>query len=153
MCSSDLGWAQYCCVQQRHTYLRPAPGASFGNQLAVDAELADYCSAHATDFLLLGYSSTLGGAYAGRRDRPIPPEYAGPDSDARLAELSAVAREIGATPVQVMYAWMLKSAPPVLPLVSAGTVEQLQENLGSVGVALSREQMGRLDRAGALTAA
>jgi aryl-alcohol dehydrogenase-like predicted oxidoreductase len=146
--SRGRGWAEYCCVQQRHTYLRPAPGASFGGQLPVDVELSDYCAEHAADFLLLGYSSTLGGAYSGRADRVIPTQYAGPDTDARLAALSAVARETGATPVQVTYAWMLRSAPVALPLVSAGTVEQLEENLGSLGVALNTGQMERLDRAG-----
>ncbi len=142
------GWAEYCCVQQRHTYLRLAHGASFAPQLAVDVELTDYCTAHADDFLLLGYSSSLGGGYAGRADRPIPWQYAGSDSQARLAALAAVAKEAGATPVQVVYAWMLQSIPAVLPLVSAGTLEQLDEDLGCLKVTLSREQMVRLDSAG-----
>jgi aryl-alcohol dehydrogenase-like predicted oxidoreductase len=142
------GWVSYCCVQQRHTYLRPAPGASFGPQLPVDDELRDYCAAHAGDFLLLGYSSTLGGAYTGRADRPVPAQYGGPDSDARLAALKKVAREAGATPVQVMYAWMLRSTPLALPLVSAGSVDQLAENLGALRVTLSDEQMKSLDEAG-----
>lgn len=146
--SRRRGWVEYCCVQQRHTYLRPAPGASFGAQLPVDAELADYCGTHLKDFLLLGYSSTLEGAYAGRPDRPIPVQYAGPDTDARLAALRAVAREVGATPVQVVYAWMLQSTPPVLPLVSAGSVSQLDENLGSLSLTLSAGHMARLDGAG-----
>ncbi len=146
--SRRRGWAEYCCVQQRHTYLRPAAGTSFGAQLPVDAELADYCAAHAADFLLLGYSSTLGGAYAGRPGRPVPAQYAGPDTDARLAALGAVARETGTTPVQVMYAWMLQSTPVVLPLVSAGTLAQLDENLGSLSLTLSAEHLARLDGAG-----
>ncbi len=147
--SRRRGWAEYCCVQQRYTYLRPGPASSFGPQLPVDEELRDYCAAHASDFLLLGYSSTLGGAYTGRPDRPLPWQYAGADTEARRAALSAVARETGATPVQVMYAWMLQSTPPALPLVSAGTLEQLDEDLGVLRLALSREQMERLDRAGA----
>ncbi len=146
--SREKGWISYCCVQQRHTYLRPAPGATFGRQLAIDEELLDYGAAHAKDFLLLGYSSTLAGAYSGRADRPVPPQYHGPGADARLSALAAVARETGATPVQVLYAWMLHSSPMVLPLVSAGTLEQIDENLGALNVALSQEQMKRLDQAG-----
>jgi aryl-alcohol dehydrogenase-like predicted oxidoreductase len=146
--SRRRGWSEYCCVQQRHTYLRPGPAASFDPQLAVDEELRDYCAVHASDFLLLGYSSTLGGAYAGRKDRPLSWQYSGPDTDARLSALAAVAREAGATPVQVMYAWMLQSTPAVLPLVSAGTLEQLDEDLGSLSITLSPEQMARLDSAG-----
>ena len=151
--SRARGWAEYCCVQQRHTYLRPAPGQSFGVQLSVDAELLDYGSAHAKDFLILGYSSTLGGAYAGRPDRPLPAQHAGADTEARLSALHAVAREAGATPVQVVFAWMLQSSPPVLPLVSAGTIAQLDENLGSLRLRLDKDQMERLDRAGATPAA
>jgi aryl-alcohol dehydrogenase-like predicted oxidoreductase len=146
--SRGHGWAEYCCVQQRYTYLRPAPGASFEPQLAVDVELMDYCTAHAQDFLLLAYSPTLGGAYAGRADRQVPWQYAGPDTEARLAALQSVAKEAGATPIQVMYAWMLQSTPPVLPLVSAGTIEQLDEDLGCLKVTLSSDQLARLNAAG-----
>jgi aryl-alcohol dehydrogenase-like predicted oxidoreductase len=142
------GWAEYCCAQQRYTYLRPVPGATFDPQLAVDDELLDYCSMHAADFLLLGYSSTLGGAYAGRSDRQVPWQYAGPDTAARLTALRSVAGETGATPIQVIYAWMLQSTPAVLPLVSAGTMEQLEEDLGCLKLTLSAEQMTRLNAAG-----
>jgi aryl-alcohol dehydrogenase-like predicted oxidoreductase len=142
------GWAEYCCVQQRYTYLRPAPGATFDPQVAVDPELMDYGSVHASDFLLLGYSSTLGGAYTARADRPIPWQYSGRDTEERLAALRAVARDVGASPVQVMYAWMLQSTPAVLPLVSAGTMEQLDEDLGSLKVTLTADQMTRLNTAG-----
>jgi aryl-alcohol dehydrogenase-like predicted oxidoreductase len=147
--SRSKSWAEYCCVQQRHTYLHPAPGARFDPQLVVDEELRDYGAAHAADFLLLGYSSTLGGAYAGRTDRPIASQYRGAVNDARLAALSAVAKEVGATPLQVVYAWMLRSTPLCLPLVSAGSRKQLDENLGALRVALDDAQMKRLNEAGA----
>lgn len=146
--SRRKGWAAYCCVQQRYTYLRPAPGAGFGRQLSSDDELLDYCAAHAEETRLLAYSPTLGGAYTERKDRPIPYQYQGTDSDARLSALRAAAKEVGATPVQVMYAWMLQSSPAVLPLVSAGSLDQLNENLGALGVALNEKQMRALTEAG-----
>ena len=146
--SRRKGWAAYCCVQQRYTYLRPAPGASFAPQLSADDELLDYCAARRGEVLLLAYSPTIGGAYTGRKDRGIPVQYQGPDADARLAALRAVATEVGATPVQVMYAWMLQSSPPVLPLVSAGSREQLDENLGALAVTLSDARMKILNDAG-----
>jgi aryl-alcohol dehydrogenase-like predicted oxidoreductase len=146
--SRRKGWGAYCCVQQRYTYLRPAPGASFAPQLSADDELLDYCAAHRQETLLLAYSPTLGGAYTGRKDRGIPFQYRGADSDARLSTLHAVAAEVGATPVQVMYAWMVQSSPAVLPLVSAGSPEQLEENLGALDVTLSDAQMRALNEAG-----
>jgi aryl-alcohol dehydrogenase-like predicted oxidoreductase len=146
--SRRKGWGAYCCVQQRYTYLRPAAGASFGRQLSADDELLDYCAAHVEETRLLAYSPTLGGAYTGRKDREIPVQYQGPDSDARLKALQRVASEVGAAPVQVMYAWMLQSSPAVLPLVSAGSPEQLKENLGALQVSLSQAQMRALNEAG-----
>jgi aryl-alcohol dehydrogenase-like predicted oxidoreductase len=146
--SAKGGWIRYCCVQQRHTYLRPAPGAAFDPQLAADEELLDYCKEHEEEVLLLAYSPTLGGAYSGRSDRPIPNQYRGADTDARLAALREVAGQAGATPVQVVLAWMLQGRPRILPLVSAGTPEQLDEDLGALKVALNPDQLRRLDSAG-----
>jgi aryl-alcohol dehydrogenase-like predicted oxidoreductase len=146
--SRTNGWPVYCGVQQRYTYLRPVGGARFDPQLAVDDELRDYCAAHSQEFLLLGYSSTLGGAYNRRPDRPIPPQYGGAANEVRLAMLAEVAREVGSTPLQLVYAWMLHSTPLALPLVSAGSVQQLEENLGALKTTLDAGQMKRLDEAG-----
>ena len=51
------GWPDYCCVQQRYTYLRPKPGAGFDPQLAVNDDLLDYCRNNPVT--LLAYSSLL----------------------------------------------------------------------------------------------
>jgi len=146
-CVSQVhGWAAYCCVQQRYSYIRPKPGVSFGPQVAVNDDLLDYCRAHA--LTLLAYSPLLGGAYT-RADRSFQEQYLGPDTDARLAALDAVARETGATRNQVVLAWMAQSDPPVIPLVGASTVEQLRENLGALEIVLSTGQMELLNSASA----
>lgn len=141
------GWVEFCCVQQRYTYLRPTPGASFDPQLAVNDDLLDYVHARKNEFTLLAYSVLLGGAYV-RAGQPLPDGYAGPDGDARLAALRAVAQEVGATPNQVVLAWLLHRDPPVLPLTAASTPEQLAENLGALDVKLSANQVARLTNAG-----
>ena len=38
------GWMDYCCIQQRYTYLRPHAGARFDPQLAVNSDLLHFCS-------------------------------------------------------------------------------------------------------------
>ena len=76
--SRTKGWAEFCCVQQRHTYLPLRPGASTAPQVAANEDLLDYCASSGTT--LLAYSVALGGAYS-RSDRPLPPEYASPDGD------------------------------------------------------------------------
>jgi aryl-alcohol dehydrogenase-like predicted oxidoreductase len=140
------GWIEYCCVQQRHTYLRPKPGASFGAQLAVNADLLDYCRNR--KLTLLAYSALLSGGYT-RAERSINEQYLGPDSNLRLTALRQVAQEKEATVNQVILAWMLHSDPLVLPLIAASTSEQLEENLKALEINLSAEDMQKLDQAGA----
>lgn len=145
--SQTKGWAEYCCIQQRFTYLRPKPGASFGPQRSVNDDLLDYC-AH-RDLTMLAYSALLSGAYASRIDRELPEQYTGPDADARMSALKAVAMETEATPNQVILAWMHQSKPTIIPLVAASTMEQMQENLDALAVKLTDEQITRLTTASA----
>ena len=140
------GWASFCCVQQRYTYLRANHGADFGLQVLANEDLLDYCLDRG--MTLLPYSPLLGGSYA-RDDKPTPAQYAGPDTDARMAALQSVAAETGATTHQVILAWMLHHAQSVLPVFSASNPEQMRENLGAVDVALTPEQVSRMDEAAA----
>ena len=142
----NQGWSEYCCVQQRHTYLRPKPGANFSPQLAANEDLFDYCRNR--KITLLAYSALLSGAYS-RPDREIGDQYAGIDSDARMKALKAVAEEKGCTTNQVVLAWMLHGNPFTLPLIAASTESQLSENLGALEIILSSSDMDRLNMAGA----
>jgi aryl-alcohol dehydrogenase-like predicted oxidoreductase len=142
--SQTNGWAGYCCVQQRYSYLRPKPGASFDPQIAANDDLLDYCRARG--ITMLAYSPLLSGAYT-RPERAFQEQYLGADSDARLQALTAVAGELGATLNEAILAWMVQSDPPVIPLVAASTAEQMQENLAALEITLDAEQMARLDGA------
>ena len=144
--SRTHGWAEYCCIQQRYSYVRPKPGASFDPQVAANDDLLDYCRVRG--ITMLAYSPLLGGAYT-RADRSLSEQYLGPDTDARLTALRAVAEETGATLNQVVYAWMLQSEPPVIPLMAASTTRQMEENLGALGIELDAGQMTRLNSAAA----
>lgn len=139
-------WSGYSVVEQRYTYLRPRHGADFGPQIFISADLKDY--AQTTGLALIGYSVLLQGAYAARADRELPAQFAGPDSDARLAELKAVAGEAGRSPNQVIIAWMRQSKPSILPIIAGSKVEQLAENIAALDLVLSDDQMHRLDAAG-----
>ncbi len=142
--SQAHSWANFCCVQQRHTYLRVKPGGSTAPQVTSNPDLFDY--SRRRNFPIVAYSVLLGGAYT-QLDRSIPESYLGADTDARLAILQSVAAETHATPNQVVLAWMLHSDYPVIPLIAASSHEQIQENLGALDVKLSADQMHRLDNA------
>ncbi|EWM09797.1 aldo/keto reductase [Kutzneria sp. 744] len=139
------GLPGFTCVQQRHTYLQPRPGADFGANPHISDEWLDYARED-PDLTVLGYSALLSGAYT-RSDRPLPEQYDHPGSQRRLAVLSDVARELGATPNQVVLAWLLRSDPPVLPVLGVSSVSQLDECLGALDLKLDDDLRHRLDTA------
>lgn len=139
------GWAQFCCIQQHHTYLRLRPGTNVTPQVMANEDLLDYCRNR--DLTLLAYSVLQGGAYT-RSDRSFSEKFTSADNDQRLAALRLTAQESRLTVNQVIIRWMLQSSPSVLPLIAASDEAQLQENLGALNGVLSPEQMERLNSAG-----
>jgi aryl-alcohol dehydrogenase-like predicted oxidoreductase len=75
-------------------------------------------------------------------DDPVSPRTA-----TVVEALRDVAAEIGCEPAQVAIAWL--RSRPVIPIVGARTVEQLQANLDALAISLDDEQRARLDAAGA----
>ena len=161
--SAAHGWASYAAVQQRYSYTRPKPNTrgghqladgrrqlvwsdsdDFGLQVAVNADLLDYCAWHG--LTLIAYSTLLSGAYT-RADRSFPEQYLGPDTDARVEVLRTVAERVGASPDQVVLAWMRHSTPAVVPIIGGSTVEQITHNIEALSLKLSEEQMTALDTA------
>jgi aryl-alcohol dehydrogenase-like predicted oxidoreductase len=136
---------RYEVLQQRHTYLRPRRDGSFGAQLALTADMGEYCAA--AEISIMAYSSGLGGAYSGKPDRPVPEQYLGADTDKRLLALKQIAQELGTTAHQVVFAWLANQAN-MMPLVAGTSIEQLTANLDAVEIVLTAEQMQRLDKAG-----
>ena len=136
--------ARYCCIQQRHSFLRPRPGTDFLPQVSSNSDLIDICRSDGLS--VLAFSPLLNGAFS-RPDREFPEQYIGGDSTARLLELQQVAAEVDATVNQVILAWMLASTPAVIPLLGVSNVDQLTENLGALEVIFTKDQMQRLNNA------
>ena len=63
--------------------------------------------------------------------------------------LSDVAARLGATPMQVALAWLLRRAPNILPIPGTSSVAHLRENLAAAGLELPDDAMAALDRIGA----
>lgn len=85
-----------------------------------------------------------------REVHPIMAHYEGPDSQARLEVLGEVAAEVGVTPNQLVLAWLMHQTTPArVPLVGPRTFEQYGGLMPALDVALTDEQLARLDAAGA----
>lgn len=59
--------------------------------------------------------------------------------------VKAVAQETGKTPSQVALAWTLLNPAVIAPLVGARTLAQLEDNLASLAVDFSKDQIERLN--------
>jgi aryl-alcohol dehydrogenase-like predicted oxidoreductase len=139
------GWVQYSAVEQRYTYARPHHAADFGPQLCIGDELREYAAV--SGVALVAYSILLGGAYE-RVGATLPPQYAGTESDKRVAELKAVAAETGATTSQVIIAWIRQQSPAILPIIAASKPAQIAECVDALKLVLAASQMKRLNTAG-----
>jgi aryl-alcohol dehydrogenase-like predicted oxidoreductase len=62
--------------------------------------------------------------------------------------LSAVAQQLGATPMQVAIAWLLRRAPNILLIPGTSSVAHLRENVAAGGLTLPDEAMAALDGIG-----
>jgi len=62
--------------------------------------------------------------------------------------LSAMAKDVGATPMQVALAWLLKRAPNILLIPGTSSVKHLRENLAAANLQLSGEMVARLNTIG-----
>ena len=97
-----------------------------------------YNLAHRADDALIDTLARDGIAY-------VPFFPLGGFSPLQSASLSAVARRLGATPMQVALAWLLQRAPNVLLIPGTSSLVHLRENLAAATLALPDEAIVELD--------
>ena len=63
-----------------------------------------------------------------------------------VAEVQAIAAELGVTPGQVALAWLLRKGDDIAPIPGTKHVSRVEENVGADAVELRPEQIDRLDK-------
>jgi pyridoxine 4-dehydrogenase len=99
--------------------------------------------------LISGHWSRDRGAQAGDF-RAHSPRFQGDNLEHNLAlvdELRAIADDRGVSVAQVAIAWVLSRGDDIVPLIGARTRERLDEALGALEVALSDDDLGRVEEA------
>ena len=149
--AAAAGTARADVLQYHHTYLRMrtdiadrrwSPDGEIG---VADGSILSYLRAE-PGTTLVAYSPLLNGAYT-RPDKELWRAYDHPGTRARLEALDQVVKETRATANQVVLAWLIGGELPVVPLIGASSVAQLDESLASVDLELSAEQRRLLDAA------
>lgn len=122
-------------------------------QLAEGRKIADivcvqnmYNLAHRDDDTLIDDLARDGIAY-------VPFFPLGGFSPLQSSTLSDVAARLGATPMQVALAWLLKRSPNILLIPGTSSVGHLRENMAVTDVELSDAVMAELDGVAAIKAA
>jgi aryl-alcohol dehydrogenase-like predicted oxidoreductase len=144
----------YEVLQYQYSYLRPRtdlPGqlSPDGMQGMLGGDLLSYLRAEPR-LTAVAYAPLLRGGYV-RPDKLAAAEFAEfdhPGTPARLAALREVAKDAGATVNQVVLAWLIGAEIPIIPLIGASSVVQLDESLAAVDLELTAPQRARLDEAG-----
>jgi aryl-alcohol dehydrogenase-like predicted oxidoreductase len=92
-----------------------------------------------------GHGSSESARMTGDMMKPFLPEEL---RTARIvAAVKSVADEVGRSMAQVALAWLRTRPVPVIPIVGARKLSQLQDNLASADLSLSAEQVKALDEA------
>lgn len=134
----------YVGLQNRFSYLMPAPDADLAPHVLLDDAIAGVAD-HA-GMQLLGYSPLLGGAYT-RADRPLPDGYQHAGTSAALAVLHEEATRVGLDAGQTVLAWMGQRHPSVIPVVGISSRAQLDSAIDAAATPLTAEAIQALERA------
>ena len=98
-----------------------------------------YNLAHRNDDALIDELAAAGIAY-------VPFFPLGGFTPLQSTALSEVADRLGATPMQVALAWLLRHAPNILLFPGTSSIEHLRENLAAAELELPQDAMAVLDR-------
>jgi aryl-alcohol dehydrogenase-like predicted oxidoreductase len=140
----------------RYASLQPHYNLAYREEF--ERELQELCADQGLG--VMPYSPLAGGFLTGkyRRGEPTPESarasgiqkrYFNQRGWAVLDALAAVAAEHAAEPAQIALAWLLAQPSITAPIVGANTPEQLATSLAAADLALSPDQIARLDAASA----
>ena len=141
------GWPTPVALQQEHSLLHRR--ADLSTASIVDDEQLDYLAGH-PDLTLVAYSPVLKGIYdlpdAEREAHWLwQANYAGEHQRAQIAAVRAVAADLGATPSQVVLAWLLaQECPRVVPLIGTTRVSRYEEAVRALALPLTPEHRASL---------
>ena len=137
------GWTPFITMQLEYSLL----------ERGIEREHVSLC--RTMDMAITAWSPLASGILSGKYTRGSEGEKRLDNLDAfqRLTEgkleiarrVDAIADEAGASSAQVALAWVRQRG--AIPIIGARTLDQLRDNLGSVGVTLSAEHMAALNEA------
>jgi len=141
------GWSPFVALQTRYSLIE----RSFEGELA---RMADSLNLATIPWGILGegfltgkHSTPAGIDAASGRKESVNRHVSNPKNLEILEEVKKIAAETNSTPAQVSLNWITQRTTS--PLIGAKTVQQLEDNLGSLNVTLTADHLSRLDKVSA----
>lgn len=142
------GWTQFVGLQIEYSLLERTPEREL---LPMAKELGLTVTAWSplaggvlTGKYLDESEESKGARYSGEMMKSFMPEEERGNRIAR--EIKTVAEEIGTTSAQVALAWLRYRDNAIIPIIGTRKVAQLEDNLASLNIELSDEQLKKLDQ-------
>jgi aryl-alcohol dehydrogenase-like predicted oxidoreductase len=145
------GWARFAGLQVEYSLI----------ERTIERELVPM--AKAFNMALVAWSPLAGGILSGKyhskkaagdarysSEMMKPFLSTGDRPDRIVAALEAISKQVGRSVAQVALAWLRYRQIPVIPIIGARKLDQLQDNLASLDLELSPEQVALLDHASAI---
>jgi aryl-alcohol dehydrogenase-like predicted oxidoreductase len=146
------GWTQFIGLQIEYSLI----------ERTVERELIPMAKAFGLG--LVAWSPLAGGVLSGKyhsgdgkdKDARYTTEMAkgfrrlGESEDRVVASLQKVSTQVGKSSAQVALAWLRYREIPVIPIIGARRISQLQDNLASLELQLTPEQVSTLNEASAI---
>jgi aryl-alcohol dehydrogenase-like predicted oxidoreductase len=144
------GWTQFIGLQIEYSLI----------ERTVERELIPMAKAFKLG--LVAWSPLAGGVLSGKYHSGSAVEtrfsgestrsfmHQGERPDRIVSALQKVSKQVGRSSAQVALAWLRYRDIPVIPIVGARRVSQLEDNLASLELDLTREQISSLDEASAI---
>jgi aryl-alcohol dehydrogenase-like predicted oxidoreductase len=140
------GWTPFVGLQIEYSLIERSPEREL-LPMAGDLGLGVTAWSPLAGGLLTGKQLEAGGTKDSRQSNPSMQQFmaATARKEAVAREVVAVARETGRSPAQVALAWLRQRAQPIIPIIGARKVAQVEDNLRCVDVRLESAHVERLD--------
>jgi aryl-alcohol dehydrogenase-like predicted oxidoreductase len=147
--AEERGWTPFAAIQVQYSLIERSVEREL-LPMARDLDIAVTAWAALGSGILTGkYNKDRSGG-GGRIDTTGSSNMLTERSLAIAGEVVTLAAEIGVSPSQVALAWVRQQAGVVIPIIGATKLSQLVDNLSSLDVHLTAEQLERLDKASAI---
>jgi aryl-alcohol dehydrogenase-like predicted oxidoreductase len=140
-----MGWSQFIALQVEYSLLQRTPEREL-------IPMAKHFGMTVTSWAPLGGGALTGKYLRGEKGR-IKPESnrLNERSEGITKVVVEIADEVGTSPGNVALQWMRQLGFSCIPIIGTTKVDQLLDNLKTVDVILSDEQMKRLDEVSAIS--